>query len=190
LKPADLAGLDHEAFVTQYWSKANTADRNQMMASWKSAQQSVSDPKAVSDSVINSTAKDSFVKAFGLNAGDTVSKWAEDDRASYANFTRDMKVAVHDFEVNDLGGARKANTKEIQKIADDMTIKTKESSWLGLHPASYAFQGIDALPDEDQKRFYSDMPSMKAALRAEGQPPTTVNLLKLYQSVHGAKDGQ
>ena len=128
LNPERLATMPQSEFEAKYWSKFDQAHRTraenlrrEAMDAQRSGQKSpkLSSTLTFNDRVTNTLGRHGFIKP-----GESPAKRSEAEASLFARFEEEAALRVENFELNELGGKRKATGSEIQKVIDGL-IKEK-----------------------------------------------------------------
>jgi hypothetical protein len=187
--PDQLAQMKRSDFESQYWVSLDKSHRSRAETMWNQAQDSQSkarlDPKLTSTLSFNERVEGSLRTSGIVSPTKQKSKFSKDEATTYAQFEQAAAKQVENFELNDLGGKRKATGEEVQKIIDDMTIKKvfvarpwardpeKPAAILTDDEKATAYVPISKIPQGDKEK-------LQAARRARGLPVSNDVIERAY----------
>jgi len=125
LSPTDVAGLSRAEFETSYWSHFDKERRTRAESFWSAAVggKGSKDP-AFAATLTFKDRVDNTLRTTGLlDPNKSKSKFNEDEATLYSRFENEAARAIQEYEVNVLGGKRKATGEEMQKVLDTMAVQ-------------------------------------------------------------------
>jgi hypothetical protein len=168
LNSDQLGNLNRADFEMKYWVSFDKSHRERAENQWNAAQEAklkgIQDPK-LTQTLTFKDRIDETLRTNGLiPANKEKSSFSKDQATSYALFEQAASAALEHYELNDLGGKRRATGQEMQKIIDDLAMKkVKINSWFSdpEKPAvvvkgdeeAKAYVPIEKIPQADQNQL-------------------------------------
>lgn len=169
--PSQIANMSRSEFEQNYWINFDGAHRTRAEKIWKEAQSGGDKLNLTKTLTFNKRVQSTLNRS-----GFSLDKKDKGDAQVLARFEQEASERIEDFEVNELGGKRKATGQEIQKVLDDMLIrKVYVDGW-------FSDSEVPAvLINEDDKGDafvpYNDVPvaernAIENIIRSKGGRPT------------------
>ena len=184
LKPADIVGLSEGDLMSKYVSRMSKGDGEIALSEWKAGREGVTNPKLLSAAQIKTIGFQNFKQINNVESGvQTPAQLDDDAKASYGKFMPALQSAVDTYEKVDLGGKRIANSQEVQKIADDLSIKTSYDGMFGWPNSAPNVHGYE---DETLNQIPPyELQGIVAAMRQSGKiQPTSANIRAAFTALH------
>ncbi len=125
LSPQEIGALSRAQFETKYWANFDKEHRGRAETLWNAATsgKGLKDPQLAATLTFNDRVENTLRTTGLIDPNEKKSKFSEGEATLYAKFETAAAREVQDYEVNTLGGKRKATGEEMQKIIEGLAIK-------------------------------------------------------------------
>ncbi len=180
MSPDQLQKLNRSEYESKFRGVFDKEHRNRADTMWNGARDSANkaqlDPKLTATMSFQDRIESTLKTAKVIPANKAKGKLSKDEATTYRMFETEAAKQLENFELNDLGGKRKATGQEAQKIIDDLTIKKvfierwgpdreKPVGALSPEEKQTAYVPIDSIPLSDRQK-------LEAKIEASGRRAT------------------
>lgn len=186
--PTELANMDVADFEQKYWAHFDSSHRTRAERMWKDASEGTTSPKVTNTITFANRVDSSLRRSEIIDPNKRKSKFTEKEAKLYDEFELQASRAVEEFELEKLGGKRKATGQEMQGVIDELLINKVfiDNNWIFSDDEAPAV----LVKEEDLDKVYVPMKEIppgeieriRNIIRSSGYKVTDDKIERMYGS--------